>query len=652
MRRNPSPSVRESLLVAALFGAWTWLQFAPALGARLSGRIGPDLGDPVLNLYFLKWAAHQLAHGLPDLWNAPFFFPTLGALTLSDHLLVPGAALLALGWVGIPAVAAYNLLVLFSFAASAWSAWWVARRTGLGPAGALVTGVAFAFSSFHWSELSHFQTLRMQWIPLLFWSFDRLLERPRAGRALLFVALYLAHIGGGAYLAVMAHVGLLALLLNRWREIGAGLRSRRTLTTWATAALAALALAGLLYAPYVGQTGGQNRPRIFSEVRHYSATLLSYLEPSRRSITAALLPGWPPRDAAATLFPGVAVSILLGIALRTLLRRYATPCVRPSKATAAAVATGSLLVALGLLAADRVTLGADAVRSSLLAPLAAYGYRGALWTVAGGGVMVVAALRRRHGGPWLRWHEMAPWPRGLALCGLAGVAFSLPLFFWLLWSALPPFHSMRVPWRIVAVAALPLAMLAGFGFDQLIRPGARTTRRRGIAIALGALLVLESIALLPSWQKLPERRDFPAYAKWIAGQAAVTAYIELPLPPGDLLYRETLPMYFQSEHWKPIGNGFSAAIPNSFRKIEALCRPLPDTQGLEALRADGFTHLVVHWQEFVDARLAGRALRRAERSAAERQADWENQVASAGVAREFEGDGVAVYSLGSPTAGD
>src|SRR5687767_8192105 len=50
-------------------------------------RIAPNDGDPLFNLWVLRWGARQLRLGLPDLWNGNIFFPTPGTLALSDHLL-------------------------------------------------------------------------------------------------------------------------------------------------------------------------------------------------------------------------------------------------------------------------------------------------------------------------------------------------------------------------------------------------------------------------------------------------------------------------------------------------------------------------------------------------------------------------------------
>jgi hypothetical protein len=68
-------------------GAARWLVWAAIVAAyslvtliylRPVWRVGgdhlvPSLDDPLFTLYVLKWSAHQIRLGLPDLWNANLF---------------------------------------------------------------------------------------------------------------------------------------------------------------------------------------------------------------------------------------------------------------------------------------------------------------------------------------------------------------------------------------------------------------------------------------------------------------------------------------------------------------------------------------------------------------------------------------------------
>src|SRR5579863_842096 len=158
-------------------------------------------GDPVFNLYVLKWSAHQLGLGLPDLWNANFFFPAKGTLAFSDHLLGPALQMLVLGRLGILAnsISVYNLLLATSFALSVVVTSWVLRQSGCSWMAAVVGGAMYAFAPFRWAHLEHIQILLVQWAPLTLWLWHRLLTDPTWKRAWAFLAVYVLHLLGGSY---------------------------------------------------------------------------------------------------------------------------------------------------------------------------------------------------------------------------------------------------------------------------------------------------------------------------------------------------------------------------------------------------------------------------------------------------------------------
>ncbi|HEV2846010.1 MAG TPA: hypothetical protein VG477_14245, partial [Thermoanaerobaculia bacterium] len=219
---------------------------------RVGGeRVAANTGDPVFNLYVLKWSARQIRLGLPDLWNANLFHPNPGTLTYSDHLLGP-AAQLALFLEAVPnAIAGYNFLFVTSFIASALAVCWVFRRAGLSWIAAVLAGWMFAFSPFRLSQMTHIQVLIAQWVPLTLWFWDRLLAERRPKDAALFLLFYLLNLSGGAYLAYMIHFAMLALLVNRLRLHGREIVAARSLRVLAPVIGVAAAAGAALFLPYI-----------------------------------------------------------------------------------------------------------------------------------------------------------------------------------------------------------------------------------------------------------------------------------------------------------------------------------------------------------------------------------------------------------------
>jgi hypothetical protein len=571
-------------LALVVYALGTFLLFAPIIGDPRT-RLGPDLGDPLFNLYVMKWGAHQISLGLPDLWNAPFFHPARGTLALSDHLIGPAAALLALRKLDIPSVAAFNLLFLATFVLGAWTTCWVLRRSGLSWGGALLGGWAFAYSSFRWDASSHYQILRMQWLPPLLWIFDRLLETPSIGRALVFVACYALHVTGGTYLAHLVHLPLLVLLLNRVSL--ERLRDRRSWMVWAPAAATCVVIAAVLFGPYIGYG---TPSRTVDDLRKSGMNFLGFATPAWRSAMRPLAPVSLLAVGRGALYPGLAVSVLAGLALWRAARTFLRP---PSESragrrlTGVAVAVAGLTATtVGLIRGDRFTVSGGS-ETGYLFPLA---------LTLSGVTALSLAIRLMRGGPLLRWKEMPAWPRGLLLGAAVALPLCLPMVFWGARFFIPGLGGMRVSSRVYALVSLPLAYLVAVGWDTLRRRGRGGMLSQATALVLSLAVVAEGLPnrQMMMWQSIPDEPEFPPYARFIARSADVQAYVELP--PARVLYGEIVAMYFQSLHWRPLVNGYSGYIPPSARELARLLNPLPGLDGVQELQRIGVTHLVVHWK--------------------------------------------------------
>ncbi|MFY9826712.1 MAG: hypothetical protein WAM82_35470 [Thermoanaerobaculia bacterium] len=268
--------------VACLYTAITFVYFWP-LPRLWQDHLGPELGDPLFVLYILKWGVHQIRLGLPDFWNANLYFPTRGALALSDHLLGPAAELALFETVIPNAIAGYNFLFLSSFVASALATCWVLRRCGLSWPAAVLGGWMFSYSPYRIDQTTHLQMLIAQWIPLTLWFWDRLLVERTVKNAALFLLFYLLNLSGGCYLAYMIHFPLAAILASRALEQRRALLSWPALRLFVPIALAAGAAGAALFLPYVriGQALGLTRTH--AEIQAYGANLVSYFSPSYES---------------------------------------------------------------------------------------------------------------------------------------------------------------------------------------------------------------------------------------------------------------------------------------------------------------------------------------------------------------------------------
>lgn len=560
----PAPPARcllPWLALTALYTAVTLVYFWPL--PRLWGdHIGPDLGDPLFNLYVLKWGAHQIGLGLPDVWDANIFYPTRGTLTFSDHLLGPAAQLFLFLKVVPNAIAGYNFLFVSSFVASALAVCWVLRRSGLSWIAAGLAGWMYAFSSFRLAQMSHLQILIAQWIPLTLWFWDRLLAERTAKRAALFLLFYLLNLAGGCYLAYMIHFPLLAIFVSRAITERRALVSFRFLRLLAPVVLAAGAAAAALFLPYVRVAREQSLSRPPSEIEEYSARLASYFSPSGRNLYFG-----------DDQHPWM--SRLLGDSAGLFLR--------PENELFA-----------GFLPTLLFCVGA------------------------------FAALRGLRQGP------VDPWARGLALAGLICFALSFARIYVPLAGIVPGLAGMRVPARFYAFTSFTLVYFAGRGVDLLLRRLRAPRARLALAGGLAVLLAVELAPRPIDWERLPREEELPQVYTWLRDEPSVKAIVELPLRKDS---RENDYLYASTLHWKPIANGYSGYMADSYLALSDHIPFVPHDDGFELLRKMGITHIVVH------ARRPDRAkiLRRWEQrfgTGPERQ-----------VEKVYEEEGISVYRL-------
>jgi hypothetical protein len=450
--------------VVLLYTAGTLIYFWPL--PRLFGSHITELGDSLFNLWVLKWGVHQIRLGLPDVWDANIFFPTRGTLAFSDHLLGP-AAQMALFLKIVPnAIAGYNFLFLSSYVACALTVCWVARRSGLSWAAAVLAGWMYAYSSFRLAQMAHLQILIAQWIPLTLWFWDRLLARRTVKDAALFLLFYLLNLTGGCYLAYMIHFPLLAILVSRAIAERRALLSFRSLRVLLPVGLVAGVVAALLFLPYVRISRAQDLSRSSREILEYSAGLASYFSPSRENF-----------------YFGAEADHFLDRAFGDSADLFRRP------------------------------------ENELFA-----GFLPTILFFAGAAASAVASWRG-----WRRKEPMDPWVRGLVLSGLICLALSFARFYVPLSRVIPGLSGMRVPARFYAFVSLTLVFFAARGIDLLLRRLPGPWVRAAAVLTLAALLAVELAPRRRDWERLPREEELPRAYTWVRDEPSVKALVELPL---------------------------------------------------------------------------------------------------------------------------
>lgn len=268
-----------------------------------------DGADANLFVWNHWWFAKALSEGESPWWTDQIYWPTGTSLVL--HTLSPYHALLALPLAPlIGHVAAYNVLVLLSFALAAWSAYLLAREVGASEAGAYLAGFAFGFTGYHYAHaLGHLNLLAYQWIAFFLVFF---LRHVRSGRRRHAFGAALMLVGAG--LTDLGMMFTVALLAGVFSLVWHGLRSPeaylRVLLPGLMAALLLSPLLGLILQEYLA------KPELagFSdEAGRYSVDALSYVWPTPFSTLYEDVGRVLPKDGTmteATVFVGFAVLAL------------------------------------------------------------------------------------------------------------------------------------------------------------------------------------------------------------------------------------------------------------------------------------------------------------------------------------------------------
>ncbi len=562
---DDAPSTRWLLGAAALYAALTAAYTWP-LVVHLTDQVPVDSHDPLLNSFLLWWNAHRVPL-TGEWWNAPFFFPLQGTMSLSETLLGLSIFTTPLLRLGASPLLAYNVVYLLSFPLCGLATYLLVRELGGTRGVAFLAGLAFAFAPYRAAQLAHLQMLCGFWIPVVFLGLHRYLRTGRLRDLALAAASWTMQGLTNAYLflflavVVAAWVAWFAVSGRRWRAL-------------APLALA-LGLASLVpfavfvqYRPWHAKLGFV---RLLGEIESLSADVLGFMSSPPALANWSLDFGVPPE---CHVFPGITLPVI------ALLSFFAW-----RRASAGSFARGRTMLALSAVAAAAAALagvtawtgpwrfGVGAVALSVKALHKPMGV--ALYALVGA-VAASPAL-------WRAWRRgSVPVFYGLAaiLCGVlalgptpraAGLMWWDKAPYWLLLDQ-PGFSGLRVPARFAMLFAFCLACAAALGLARLTQG----SRRRTLWIALAAAGVLWD-----GWIRPLRIGQAPVVFDLPAGAPEDAVVLELPL--GGL--RDVRAMYRVTRHGRPLVNGYSGFDPAYYVALR---------QGLE--RAEDGVLEVLQWR--------------------------------------------------------
>jgi hypothetical protein len=569
------------------------LSLQPASGVR-------DAGDPLLNSWIMAWVNFQIFHRPLDLFQANMFYPYRNTLAFSEHLLPLALISAPVYFLSNNPVLAHNFALFLAFVLNAYAVFLLLRRLTGSPEGAVLGGIAFAFSSFKIMHFSHVQLLWSMGIPFMFFFLHKFLDDRKWRDSILFSIFFLfqglACVYYGLFSAAILGLLLPLLLVFHFRKLDGAFFLKLALP---------LGLAGgvlyLFSLPYaqVFRTMGLKRGLAFgAEVQNYAAAF-----PTNR-LFGGLSSGWGGSEK--YLFPGVIVLILAAVAVtatRKMLPRVgggtaarrAGRIVRILIVVFAAVNLLSLVVAL----LGGFTVGWGKLKISVNNPVkpALYLFLLGIPFFAAKAVRFLRSPAKPGRTLWiLSYSILAFWAMmlsfGAAFTFLGKSTMVVPMPFPFFYRRVIGFNGIREPVRFAVFVLFGVCVLAGFGGAWLMGK----VKRKSVRIALfGALILAMNVEYLAGpidGITVPVGKNIPPVYGWLKDQPRDAVILELPFHewiPDDSIY-----LYFSTFHRKKIVNGYSGFIPASTFFLKDVFREFPGEESLDMLEALGVDLVLVH----------------------------------------------------------
>jgi hypothetical protein len=182
----------------------------------------------------------------------------------------------------------------------------------------------------------------------------------------------------------------------------------------------------------------------------------------------------------------------------------------------------------------------------------------------------------------------------LIVIGGVGMVLSLgthtPVYGWL-YAIFPPLSSIRAAARFGNLFLLALALLAGMGAALLRSSGVFGRHATAATIALIALVNVEAIRAPFHYSRFD---GIPNLYSLLAREPGRVVLVEQPFYPPQGIFENAEYVLNSTAHWRPLMNGYSGFIPQSYRDYAETFWFFPREHAIQAMRRAGVTHVMVH----------------------------------------------------------
>lgn len=510
----------------------------------------PDLLDSLHNMWV--WGDNINRMGAERSWfDAGIYFPEKNVIAFSEFQ--PLNTLLFypfFRWLDAP-VLGHNVILLTSFVLTGFFSFLIALEVCRRPALALLAATAFTFLGYRFAHLHHAQLLTFQWVAIPFYLLMRYLKKPSTLTLALFGGFFFLQVASIGYnttflLMLVGGYWLVTLRGRPWRRQLRGVHGRSLLVM-----TAAVIASVPFYLPYVrAAASGNTRP--LEEQAGYGLDLLLFIAaPINNYVYGdATAPIRAFHTGPAAVFAGFGILVFLVVGFYGQWKTRAHHTAAPHD--------------------DSAPPGTDAEVVLFLTVMA--------------GLFLLLAL-----GPVIKLENQPILPSPAAL----------------LYRYVPLLWALRFIPNFIQPLVFCATLLAAMGAARLPR---FRRRRQGLLLcsALGLIIVLEQVPVVPTVPAPPHGPDLPVVYRWLARQPDGPV-IELPTPlrfrAEDRYWNLAFQyMFYSIHHRKPIVNGISGFYPQSLKDTYRAMRDFPSSQSVRRLFDIGAQYVVVHLDLTHDAR--------------------------------------------------
>jgi hypothetical protein len=164
-----------------------------------------------------------------------------------------------------------------------------------------------------------------------------------------------------------------------------------------------------------------------------------------------------------------------------------------------------------------------------------------------------------------------------------------------------PLRGLRAAARFGYLYLLAVSLAAAYGTAWMAaRAHTRWHRHAVIALALGLVTV-------EAWSAPIHTREFtgvPAIYRQLRDVPGHVTLIEMPFYPPEAFFENGEYVLNSTAHWRPLMNGYSGYLPDSYRRRTSFFWYFPEARALDRLASEGATHVMVHLERFTPQEVA------------------------------------------------